>query len=80
MLREQVTVSVEAGAALRLGGEPLDQSGHYYPLTVLTDAPGDAPARAEELFDPVAIVIRIEGEAKVVRVTNDVPYSLGMSV
>ncbi|ELZ95593.1 NAD-dependent succinate-semialdehyde dehydrogenase [Haloferax volcanii] len=79
-LHEQVTASVEAGATLRLGGEPLDRPGHYYPPTVLTDVPEDAPARTEELFGPVATVIRVEDEAEAVRVANDTPYGLGASV
>ena len=42
--------------------------------------PEDAPARTEELFGPVATVIRVEDEAEAVRVANDTPYGLGAYV
>ncbi|WP_342766330.1 NAD-dependent succinate-semialdehyde dehydrogenase [Haladaptatus sp. AB643] len=79
-LHEQVTQSVEAGATLHLGGKPLDQPGHYYPPTILTDVPDDAPAATEELFGPVATVLKVETEQEAIRVANDTPYGLGASI
>jgi hypothetical protein len=49
-LHEQVTASVEAGATVHCGGEPLDRDGYFYPPTVLTDVPRDAPAATDRLI------------------------------
>ena len=53
-LHEQVESSVDAGASVLTGGEPLDREGAYYPPTVLTEVPEGCPADAEETFGPVA--------------------------
>ncbi|SFR66237.1 NAD-dependent succinate-semialdehyde dehydrogenase [Halogeometricum limi] len=79
-LHEQVEDSVEMGAEVRLGGEPEDGEGYFYPPTVLTDVPRDSPAGCEELFGPVASVFRVESEAEAVELANDSQYGLGGSV
>jgi len=79
-LDEQVRASVSAGATVECGGEPLDRAGHFYPPTVLTGVPHDCPARAEELFGPVAAVVEVESEAEAVELANDTPYGLSASV
>ncbi|ELY96123.1 aldehyde dehydrogenase [Natrialba chahannaoensis JCM 10990] len=79
-LHERVTASVAAGANLRLGGEPLDRPGYFYPPTILTDIPEDAPAATEELFGPVAAVFSVDSEQEAIRVANNSQYGLGASV
>jgi len=79
-LHEQVTASVEAGATVLTGGEPLDRDGAYYPPTVLADVPANCPADTEELFGPVASVYRVADEDEAVAVANDTPFGLGASV
>jgi succinate-semialdehyde dehydrogenase/glutarate-semialdehyde dehydrogenase len=79
-LHEQVERSVDAGATLALGGEPLDREGAYYPPTVLTDVPADAAAACEETFGPVAAVIEVGDEAEALAVANDSDLGLGASV
>jgi len=79
-LHEQVTASIDAGATVRCGGEPIDREGNFYPPTVLTDAPVDCPARAEELFGPVATVVEVDDELKAIEQANDTPYGLSASV
>ena len=79
-LHEQVTASVDAGATVECGGEPLDREGHFYPPTVLTDVPADCPARAEELFGPVASVVEVDDETEAIERANDTPYGLSASV
>lgn len=79
-LHDQVIDSIEAGANCRLGGEPLDRDGYYYPPTVLTDVPPDAPAANEELFGPVATVSIVENEQDAIRVANDTQFGLGASL
>ncbi|UPV76565.1 NAD-dependent succinate-semialdehyde dehydrogenase (plasmid) [Halorussus limi] len=79
-LHEQVQDTVEAGATLELGGEPLDREGFYYPPTVLTDVPRDSAAAREEVFGPAAAVFEVESEEKAIEVANDVHLGLGASV
>ncbi|MFC3476547.1 NAD-dependent succinate-semialdehyde dehydrogenase [Halobacterium litoreum] len=79
-LHEQVEASVDAGATVETGGEPLDRDGAFYPPTVLTDVPAGCPADTEELFGPVAAVYRVDGEDAAVRKANDTDFGLGASV
>ena len=79
-LHEQVEASVDAGATLELGGEPLDREGNFYPPTVLADVPRDCPAADEETFGPVAAVFRVEDEEEAIDLANDTRYGLGASV
>ncbi|AFK21168.1 NAD-dependent succinate-semialdehyde dehydrogenase (plasmid) [Haloferax mediterranei ATCC 33500] len=79
-LHEQVTASVEAGATVRTGGEPLDRTGAYYPPTVLTDIPAGCPADTEELFGPVAAVYKVSDAEEAVDVANDTRFGLGASI
>ncbi|SIS18616.1 succinate-semialdehyde dehydrogenase / glutarate-semialdehyde dehydrogenase [Natronorubrum thiooxidans] len=79
-LHEQVEATLEAGAACRLGGEPMDRDGAFYPPTVLTDVPADSPADSEELFGPVATVFRVPDEAAAIEKANDTRFGLGASV
>jgi succinate-semialdehyde dehydrogenase/glutarate-semialdehyde dehydrogenase len=79
-LHEQVEESVEAGATVLTGGEPMDREGAFYPPTVLTDVPEGCPADSEELFGPVAAVYGVESEDEAVRKANDTQFGLGASV
>ena len=79
-VHEQVRTSVDAGATVVTGGEPLDREGAYYPPTVLTDVPEGCPADAEEVFGPVAAVYCVEDEAAAVEKANDTAFGLGASV
>jgi len=79
-LHRQVRASVEGGARLVLGGEIPDGPGWFYPPTLLTDPAPGTPAREEELFGPVAVIISVRDEAEAIRVANDTPYGLGAGV
>lgn len=79
-VHQQVTDSVEAGATLELGGEPLDREGYYYPPTVLTDVPEDSPAAAEEVFGPAAAVFTVGNEEEAIELANDHHLGLGASI
>jgi succinate-semialdehyde dehydrogenase / glutarate-semialdehyde dehydrogenase len=79
-LHKQVQRSVRAGAKLRLGGEVPDRPGAWYPPTVLTAVKAGQPAYDEELFGPVAAVIRAEDEAHALEIANDSAFGLGAAV
>ena len=79
-LHEQVEKSAEAGAKILTGGKRIDRKGYYYPATILTDVKKGMLAYNQELFGPVATVIKVKGEEEAVKVANDTPYGLGASI
>ncbi|AEH37275.1 NAD-dependent succinate-semialdehyde dehydrogenase [Halopiger xanaduensis] len=79
-LHDQVEETAEQGGEIELGGEPMDREGAFYPPTVLTDVPENAPADEEELFGPVATVFRVPDEEAAIEKANDTRFGLGASV
>jgi len=79
-LHRQVTESVDKGAVPALGCEVPDGPGCFYPPSLLTDVPTDAPAFRDELFGPVATIIVAENEAEMIRIANESDYGLGAAV
>lgn len=79
-LVQQVETSVEAGAEVVVGGEPLDREGYFYPPTILTDIPEDCPVTDEEVFGPVASVFEVDSEVEAIQLANDTSYGLGCSI
>ena len=79
-LHEQVVKSVAMGAKLLTGGFRLNRKGYFYPATILTNVKKGMPAYDEELFGPVASVIKVKDEKEAVEVANDTIYGLGASL
>lgn len=79
-LHDQVKRSVDAGARIHIGGEVPDSSGAFYPPTILTGVSPGMPAYSEELFGPVASVIKVGSEEEAIRVANDTEFGLGAAV
>ena len=76
-LAKQVEESVANGAKIRCGGKVPDKTGAWYPATVLTDVAPGQPAYDDELFGPVASVIRAKDDEDAMRIANDSRYGLG---
>ncbi|GAA1609819.1 NAD-dependent succinate-semialdehyde dehydrogenase [Actinoplanes couchii] len=68
--------ALDGGAEAVTGGARPDGPGFYYPPTVLTGVPADAPILREEIFGPVAPIVTFTGEAEAVRLANDTEYGL----
>jgi succinate-semialdehyde dehydrogenase/glutarate-semialdehyde dehydrogenase len=79
-LARQVTQSIAAGAACRLGGQPPTGVGWFYPVTLLVDPHPASPACREELFGPVATLIQADDEEDAIRLANDTAYGLGAAI
>jgi succinate-semialdehyde dehydrogenase / glutarate-semialdehyde dehydrogenase len=79
-LHQQVIKSLEAGAKCVLGGDIPDKDGAWYPPTVLVDVKPEMPAYSEELFGPVAAIIKAVDENDAVRIANDTVFGLGAAV
>ena len=78
-LHKQVGDSIARGARPLLGCEP-DRSYAGYPASILDAVAPGMPAYEEELFGPVASILRVRDEAEAVRVANDTTFGLGGSV
>jgi succinate-semialdehyde dehydrogenase/glutarate-semialdehyde dehydrogenase len=78
-LEIQVRQSVNQGARILTGGERFTEEGYYYPPTVLTDIPKGSPAYREELFGPVAALLRASDIDDAIHIANDTRFGLGAS-
>lgn len=79
-LHEQVQKSIDAGAVCKLGGNLNGVEGSFYPLTILTNVSKGMPAYEEELFGPVASVIKVKDEQEAIKVANDTNFGLGAAI
>jgi succinate-semialdehyde dehydrogenase / glutarate-semialdehyde dehydrogenase len=73
----QVRRSVEMGARVLTGGHRLPGPGNFYAPTALSDVPHDAPAFREEVFGPVATLLRAKGMDAAIALANDTDFGLG---
>ncbi|MCA9082818.1 MAG: NAD-dependent succinate-semialdehyde dehydrogenase [Planctomycetaceae bacterium] len=79
-LSDQVTQTVEQGARTVTGGHRLQRSGFFYAPTILADVTESMTAFQEELFGPVAAVIRFTDDDDAVRLANLSRFGLGASI
>ena len=76
----QVERSIAAGAVLISGGRVPPGRGFFYAPTVLDRVRPGMPAFDEEVFGPVAAVIRVGDVAEALAVANRSRYGLGASI
>ncbi|XKF15749.1 NAD-dependent succinate-semialdehyde dehydrogenase [Halomonas sp. BLK-85] len=76
-VKGQVDASVAKGAKILCGGEVPDCTGAYYPATVLADLTPGMPAYDDEIFGPVASIIRARDDEDAMRLANESRYGLG---
>ncbi|MGB3797312.1 MAG: aldehyde dehydrogenase family protein, partial [Alteraurantiacibacter sp.] len=76
-VHEQVEDSVKNGAKIECGGKIPDGDGAYYPATVLSNVKPGQPAYDDEIFGPVASVIKAKDDEDAMRLANDSRYGLG---
>ncbi|TFY75635.1 hypothetical protein EWM64_g8377 [Hericium alpestre] len=69
-----------AGATVHLGGARHGAEGYWVQPTIFTDVTPDMRIVREEIFGPVAVVIRFEDEEDVLRQANDTLYGLVAAV
>jgi succinate-semialdehyde dehydrogenase/glutarate-semialdehyde dehydrogenase len=77
---KQIAEARDAGGRLLFGGEKLDLPGAYVSAGILADLPRDSAPMREEIFGPIAIVVRVKDIDDAIAVANDVPFGLGSSV
>jgi len=79
-LHEQVRKSLEQGARLMTGGEPVLGAGVFYRPTVVTDVKKGMPLYGEETFGPVSAIIPVANAEEAIVVANDSDFGLGGAV
>ncbi|PVM86905.1 NAD-dependent succinate-semialdehyde dehydrogenase [Caulobacter radicis] len=71
-----VKEAVAAGARVEVGGERHELGGLFYQPTVLTGASPDMRLFNEEIFGPVAPIVKFETEDEAVALANATPFGL----
>ena len=79
-LHEQVLKTLNQGAYLILGGAIPDKKGAYYPATILGDVKPGMEGFDNELFGPVACVIKARNENEAIALANNTMFGLGSGV
>ncbi|CAN6961242.1 Succinate semialdehyde dehydrogenase [NAD(P)+] Sad [Psychrobacter okhotskensis] len=79
-LHEQVEESVSKGATISVGGKLPEGKGSFYPATILENVEKGQPAYDDELFGPVASLIRAKDQDDALRIANDSRYGLGGAI
>ncbi|WP_421240361.1 NAD-dependent succinate-semialdehyde dehydrogenase [Aeromonas enteropelogenes] len=73
---ELVNQARDAGARVLLGGEAHPAGPLFYQPTILGEVKGDNPILQEEIFGPVAPLVRFDTEEQAIALANDTPYGL----
>lgn len=68
------------GATLKSGGERIGTKGYFLEPTVFTEVDNSMKIAREEIFGPVAAVIRFKDEDDAVRIANESDFSLAAGV
>lgn len=79
-LHRQVSESIAQGAVAVTGCQPAEGAGFFYQPSILDRVTADTRTWHEELFGPVAVIIRAASEADALRITNETRYGLGSSI
>lgn len=75
-VERMVAEATEKGARVLTGGTKHALGGRFYTPTVLADVTGDMSVVKDEIFGPVAPLVRFKDEADVIRLANDTDYGL----
>lgn len=78
-VRDKVSRAVDDGADLVLAGEPAGPTGQVLPPHVLLGT-HDVTTAAEEVFGPVATLVKADDADHALRLANDTPYGLSSAV
>ncbi len=79
-LHRQVTDSIAQGAVAVIGCKPVEREGFFYRPSILDRVTAKTRAYHEELFGPVATVIRAASEEDALHIANETRFGLGSSI
>lgn len=79
-----IDIAKKEGASVAFGGEPNTdgacKNGCFYKPTLITNVTNDMKVAQEEIFGPVAVIIKFKTEEEVIAMANDSEYGLGGGV
>lgn len=79
-LHSIVKKAIDGGAKCLIGGDIPDGPGFFYPATVLEGPYPGEPGYDEEMFGPVASLLRAKDEQEAIDLANNSRYGLGGGV
>ena len=71
-----VAATVNEGGDVLVGGESLEGDGYFFKPTVLDNVSADSTIWKEEIFGPIAPIVRFKSEEDAVRLANDTEFGL----
>ncbi len=77
---DYIDIGRKEGASCVYGGERIGDKGFYVGPTIFTNVEHEMRISQEEIFGPVASVIRFEDEADAIRIANGTAFSLAAGV
>lgn len=75
-LKRLVDVTVSEGGEILTGGDYVSGDGYFFAPTVLTNVKPGSTILNEEIFGPVAPIVRFKDEDEAIRLANDTVYGL----
>ncbi len=75
-VERMVAEAIDAGATPLTGGKPNSAGKQFFTPTVLANVTRDMRVNTEEIFGPVAPLIKFSSEDEAVAIANDTPYGL----
>ncbi|KAJ7247046.1 aldehyde dehydrogenase [Mycena rebaudengoi] len=70
----------KSGATVHLGGDRHGKEGYFIQPTIFTDVTADMKIVKEEIFGPVAVILKFKTEEEVIAAANDTVYGLSCCV
>jgi len=79
---EYIDIGKNEGATLAYGGDRLkrETDGYYMAPAIFTDSAPEMRINREEVFGPVAAVIRVKDYDEAIKVANDTPFGLSAGI
>jgi succinate-semialdehyde dehydrogenase/glutarate-semialdehyde dehydrogenase len=71
-----VQEAIKSGGRIVTGGQAPDRRGYFYSPTVIDDVPPDASILGEEIFGPVAPIVRFTDTDQAIAAANGTEYGL----
>jgi succinate-semialdehyde dehydrogenase/glutarate-semialdehyde dehydrogenase len=75
-LQRLVETTVAEGGKVLSGGKVVDGEGYFFEPTVLTDVKPGSTILNEEIFGPIAPIVRFKDEDEAIKLANDTEYGL----
>ena len=75
-MQELLKDAVDKGATIVCGGKPSELGGNFFEPTIVTGVTREMRLFREEIFGPIAPIVRFSSEEEAIDLANDTPYGL----